>query len=226
MVTIKRFARYGLLLIACGLVAAVIRYADLISLASGDEEAFERLMENSVGVFLLLTLTLMIVQNLLTVIPVIALIVLNVAVLGYWNGLLWSWVSSIIGSTAAFLASRYWFQDLFRKQVKQAVQEKIERNGFWYILGGRLIPVLPSCVINIAGGLSSIRLRHFLYATMIGNLAYFSVVVLAQLGIMSLNGWEDWLLVAMVALLAAGVAFWRRRNRKTRISENNEGPTG
>lgn len=223
MVIIKRFIKYGLLLIVCGLVAAVIHYADLISLASGDEEAFDRLLENSVGAFLLLMLMLMIVQNLLTVIPVIVLIVLNVAVLGYWNGLLWSWASSIIGSAAAFLASRYWFQDLFRKRVRKDIQEKIERNGFWYILGGRLIPVLPSCVINIAGGLSSIRLRHFLYATMIGNLAYFSVVVLAQLGIMSLDGWEAWLMVAMVALFAGGVEFWRRRKRKARISENSEG---
>lgn len=56
----------------------------------------------------------------------------------------------------------------------------IGRNGFIAVLFGRLLPMIPTPVVNIYSGLSSIKFRQYMLATAIGQIP--NVVVYAYLG--------------------------------------------
>jgi pyruvate/2-oxoglutarate dehydrogenase complex dihydrolipoamide dehydrogenase (E3) component/uncharacterized membrane protein YdjX (TVP38/TMEM64 family) len=106
-------------------------------------------------------------------------------------GLLWGTVivsfASTIGATLAFLASRFvlrdWVQARFGDKLKP-VNDGIAREGAFYLFALRLVPAFPFFVINLAMGLTPIRVRTFYWVSQLGMLAGTIVYVYAgtQLG--------------------------------------------
>jgi len=93
-------------------------------------------------------------------------------------GLLWGTVlvsfASSLGATLACLASRFllreWVQRRFGRQLR-AVNEGVEREGGFYLFTLRLIPAVPFFVINLAMGLTPIRVATFYWVSQLGMLA-------------------------------------------------------
>jgi len=126
-------------------------------------------------------------------------------------GLLWGTVlvsfASTAGATLAFLASRFllrdWVQQRFGERL-QAVNAGIEREGGFYLLALRLVPLFPFFVINLVMGLTAIRTRTFYWVSQAGMLLGTIVYVNAgtQLAkIESLSGILSPAIVASFALL-------------------------
>lgn len=128
--------------------------------------------QNNMILILLTMLVIMILQNLFTFIPLVLVITLNISLLGFWFGYLYSCLCSVIGSTLIFLSIRYMFPNLFSHSKLKMYEEKIKENGFRFVLFGRIFPFLPTNLINITSGLSSIKLSHFIAATTLGNMIY------------------------------------------------------
>ena len=76
-----------------------------------------------------------------------------------WGLLLVSFASSL-GATLAFLAARFllrdWVQTRFASRLAD-INKGVQRDGAFYLFGLRLIPVVPFFVINLAMGLTSMR---------------------------------------------------------------------
>ncbi len=93
-------------------------------------------------------------------------------------GVLWGTVivsfASTIGATLAFLAARFVFRDTvnsrFHARLK-AINEGIERDGAFYLFTLRLVPVFPFFIINLAMGLTTLRVWTFFWVSQIGMLA-------------------------------------------------------
>ena len=80
-------------------------------------------------------------------------------------------VGSSVGATALFLAVRYHLADAIAARVGRfldRVLPDLQNNSFSYLLALRLLPAFPFWLINIAAGLSGIRLLPFAAATIIG----------------------------------------------------------
>jgi pyruvate/2-oxoglutarate dehydrogenase complex dihydrolipoamide dehydrogenase (E3) component/uncharacterized membrane protein YdjX (TVP38/TMEM64 family) len=81
--------------------------------------------------------------------------------------------ASTIGASLAFLTSRYllrdWVKDRFGKRVA-AIDRGIEKDGPFYLLTLRLIPAFPFFVINLAMGLTAMRLVTFALVSQVGML--------------------------------------------------------
>jgi uncharacterized membrane protein YdjX (TVP38/TMEM64 family) len=95
------------------------------------------------------------------------------ALFGRWVGTLLSVTAATAGGTLAFLASRYVFRDWVRAKFGprlRAVEEGFARDGGWYLLTLRLIPVVPYTLTNLAMGLTPMRLRTFAAASWAGML--------------------------------------------------------
>ncbi|WP_127579876.1 TVP38/TMEM64 family protein [Paenibacillus koleovorans] len=148
------------------------------NLISGDPAAIQDLSKGNFWLILSITLLLMAVQNLITLIPVVLLISVNVSIFGFVQGYFWSCATSVIGATITFFISRYWFQTLLHRYVSPRLLARIDARGFWVVFIGRLIPVIPSSIVNITAGMSSVKFKNFLYATLLGNMIYFLVVSL------------------------------------------------
>ena len=215
------------LISAAVLIAFVIFMlnSEIVSiLLSENPEALEHLPADSVATFMVFAFALMVIQNSVPIAPLLLLVSINVTVLDFTFGFFWSWIASLAGASLAFLMSRYWFQDLFTKYVNDKVKRKIEEKGFWYVFLGRIIPVMPTSIINITAGGSTIRFATYFYATLLGNLIFIFLIALASIGLLTVE-WEYAATVTIIVLVAAIYLFLRlrkRRHLKRSEQEKNE----
>lgn len=92
-------------------------------------------------------------------------------VFGRWVGTALAVVAATTGATIVFLAARYIVADAARRRLG-ALGEKINAGftagGFNYMLFLRLVPVFPFFLVNLAPAFTSIPLRTYFLATLLG----------------------------------------------------------
>ncbi|AWL13006.1 Phospholipase D [Saliniradius amylolyticus] len=109
------------------------------------------------------------------------------ALFGLGWGLLLASFASTLGATLAFLTSRFllhdWVNRKFSSKLK-AINKGMARDGAFYLLSLRLVPLFPFFVINLVMGVTSIRLWTYYWVSQVGMLAGTVVYVNAgtQLG--------------------------------------------
>ncbi len=90
-----------------------------------------------------------------------------------WGTLLVSFASSI-GATLAFLAARWllggWVQLRFGDRLA-ALNAGIAKDGGFYLFTLRLVPVLPFFAVNLAMGVTTLRIWTFYWVSQLGMLA-------------------------------------------------------
>lgn len=147
------------------------------------------------------------------------------AIFGFWLGVLIDSFASSIGASLAFLSSRYvlrdWVRTKFARRTR-AIDRGVERDGKFCLLTLRLIPAFPFFLVNIAMGLTAMRLAPFYLVSQIGMLPGTMVYVNAgrQLGairsvgdVLSPGVIGSLLLLAIFPLLAKFVVDRFRRRR-------------
>ncbi|MBM4760848.1 VTT domain-containing protein [Bacillus sp. B15-48] len=162
-------------------------------------------------------LLIMIVQNSFTIVPLILVITVNIALFGVINGFLWSWFTSVVAGGVVFLAVRYFFQEWLTQRFDEKTLAKIEDKGFVYVFQGRVFPFVPTSLINILAGVSTVQFRHFIFATAIGNFLYFLLLSLIPAGLMSpnINEYELGLLLFLtVTILFILKRFYDKKKKK------------
>jgi pyruvate/2-oxoglutarate dehydrogenase complex dihydrolipoamide dehydrogenase (E3) component/uncharacterized membrane protein YdjX (TVP38/TMEM64 family) len=121
-------------------------------------------------------------------------------------GLLWGTIivsfASSIGATLAFLVSRFVLRDVVQTRFAdrlKAINEGIEKNGAFYLLTLRLVPIFPFFLINLLMGLTPIRTVTFYAVSQIGMLAATVVYVNAGTQLAQLENLSDVLSPALLA---------------------------
>lgn len=156
----------------------------------------------------LMMLGVMVIQNLFTIIPLILVISINISLFGLAYGYAWSLLTSIVGALICFFVVRLWLQKWVEGLLKRTTwKDNISDRGYWYVFMGRLIPFVPSSLINIAAGASTVKLRHFLIGTIVGNALYFLALSLMAEGLMAAAVQQG--LYVGVVVLAVGYAVYR-----------------
>jgi pyruvate/2-oxoglutarate dehydrogenase complex dihydrolipoamide dehydrogenase (E3) component/uncharacterized membrane protein YdjX (TVP38/TMEM64 family) len=132
--------------------------------------------------------------------------------------------ASTIGASLAFLSSRYvlrdWVKSRFGKRI-DSIDRGIKRDGPFYLFSLRLIPAFPFFLVNLAMGLTSMRLLPFYLVSQAGMLAATIVYVNAGTRLGSIETTRDifspaligsFLLLGLFPLVAKfGTGRWRRR---------------
>jgi pyruvate/2-oxoglutarate dehydrogenase complex dihydrolipoamide dehydrogenase (E3) component/uncharacterized membrane protein YdjX (TVP38/TMEM64 family) len=146
------------------------------------------------------------------------------AIFGLWQGTLIVSFASTLGASLAFLSSRYllrdWVKGRFGKRVA-AIDRGIEKDGAFYLLTLRLIPAFPFFLINLAMGLTAMRLVTFALVSQIGMLPGTIVYVNAGTQLAAIESTSDilspaligsFVLLGLFPLLARMlVGWWKRR---------------
>ena len=116
------------------------------------------------------------------------------AMFGFWIGVLVVSFASTIGATLACFVARFllrdWVQNKFGEKLS-AINKGVEKEGAFYLFSLRLVPIFPFFVINLAMGLTTMKLLTFYWVSQIGMLPGTMVFVNAgkELGkIESLSG--------------------------------------
>jgi uncharacterized membrane protein YdjX (TVP38/TMEM64 family) len=153
--------------------------------------------------------------------PQAVLIVALVAAFGPWAGFLYSWAGKLIACAAGFLLGRRlgagWI-DRHAGPDAAIVMDELARHGLVASAVIRLVPTLPSIVINTAAGCTPMRFRDFLVGTAIGSVPKMALIAFAShAAIRGLEGagLQAWIAVggAVLLLVLIGVIGrnWLRR---------------
>jgi uncharacterized membrane protein YdjX (TVP38/TMEM64 family) len=90
---------------------------------------------------------------------------------GRWVGTLLVVIAATIGATLVFGAARYLFADAARRRMGPRgakISAGFAENAFNYLLFLRLVPVFPFFLVNLAPAFTTISVRTFVLATLIG----------------------------------------------------------
>ena len=213
----------GLLLLLLFPILLLVNRDVFNALLDGDTETIRAtLAGNSLYAYFFM-MVVMTVQNSFTIIPLILVITLNIALFGAVNGFLWSWLTSILAGVLVFICVRFLFRSMLIHRFSLELIKKVEENGFTYVFQARIFPFVPTSLINILAGLSSVRFKHFLLGTIAGNFLFFIFLSLIPAGILTadLNEYE----IGMLLFLGITIFIALRRifikKKSFNLKENN-----
>ena len=92
---------------------------------------------------------------------------------GTWPAMVYINFTMTVAATCMFLIVRYFGKNLFKDSEARMilwVRKALQSHGHNYFLMLRLIPLIPVSFVNIAAGLTQIRLRTFVWTTSVGLL--------------------------------------------------------
>lgn len=116
------------------------------------------------------------------------------AIFGFGWGLLLASFAASLGAFLSFLSARFilrdWVQDKFGERL-DAINRGIERDGAFYLLSLRLVPIFPFFVINLVMGLTPIKAWTYCWVSQVGMLLGAAVYINAGTQLAQINSLGD-----------------------------------
>lgn len=178
------FKRGILLVIIVMLIAAFFmfdigQYLTLESLKAHQQDLAEYIKSNWLQAFIVY-FVIYVTATALSLPGAIILTLGAGALFGLGFGLLLASFASTIGATLAFLVSRFllrnWVKATFSERIK-AIDKGVEKDGPFYLLSLRLVPLFPFFVINLVMGVTSIKTVTYYLVSQVGMLIGTAVYV-------------------------------------------------
>ncbi|CAM4250218.1 TVP38/TMEM64 family protein [Lacicoccus alkaliphilus] len=150
----------------------------LFTTEEGIQSIFERFEQFGIfaGFFLV------ILESFVPVLPLFAIVILNINSYGFILGFLISYTASVTGSYLVFLVVRFLFRDTAQRYIHS--KEKLERmlrfvdeRGFTFAFVLLALPFTPTSVVNVIAALSNMKSKVYLFiliaakVIMIGSMA-------------------------------------------------------
>ena len=116
------------------------------------------------------------------------------AIFGFGWGLLLASFAASVGAFLSFLSARFilrdWVQAKFGERL-DAINRGIERDGAFYLLSLRLVPLFPFFVINLIMGLTPIKTWTYYWVSQVGMLLGAAVYINAGTQLAQINSLGD-----------------------------------
>jgi uncharacterized membrane protein YdjX (TVP38/TMEM64 family) len=137
-------------------------------------------------------------------------------------GAAYSLIGATVGASLAFLLARHVSGDWAQRHARgrlAPIKAGVEVEGWRFVAFARLVPVIPFNLLNYALGLTRIRLREYVWATLFGMIpGAVGYAYLGHAGREALLGTAGWMRTAMIAiavlssliLLPLMIRHWRR----------------
>ena len=175
----------GILLVAIAMMIAAFfifdigQYLTLESLKAHQQDLAEYIQSNWLQAFIVY-FVIYVTATALSLPGAIILTLGAGALFGLGFGLLLASFASTIGATLAFLVSRFllrdWVKSTFSERIK-AIDKGVEKDGPFYLLSLRLVPIFPFFVINLVMGVTSIKTVTYYLVSQVGMLIGTAVYV-------------------------------------------------
>lgn len=167
------------MLIAAFFIFDIGQYLTLDSLKAHQQDLAEYIQSNWLQAFVIY-FVIYVAATALSLPGAIILTLGAGALFGLGFGLLLASFASTIGATLAFLVSRFllrdWVKTTFSERIK-AIDKGVEKDGPFYLLSLRLVPIFPFFVINLVMGVTSIKTVTYYFVSQIGMLIGTAVYV-------------------------------------------------
>ncbi|MGL4911238.1 MAG: TVP38/TMEM64 family protein [Romboutsia sp.] len=140
----------------------------------------------------------------LTFFPDSVLAIASGLIFGFSKGYIYTTIGALIGGSIAFFIARYLGYDLLKKVSNDKlskIEKLINTNGFYIIFLLRLIPLFPFDIISYGAGLTSVKYKYFLGATLLGTIPGIAVFTNIGASSIDISSTEFYISIAMLILL-------------------------
>ncbi|MBR6343813.1 MAG: TVP38/TMEM64 family protein [Selenomonadaceae bacterium] len=153
--------------------------------------------------------------------PAIIFSTANTLIFGIVPGIILSCVAETVGVTISFLLLRFFFRETAEKIIRKSkylnsIDEYSSKNGFTVMLIARMVPYIPSALLNAIGALSSLSLRDYVITSFIGK--FPSTGIEAIIGHDTITKQEDptrlIVVIVFAILLIAGAYYYQKKHLK------------
>lgn len=158
--------------------------------------------------------------------PQFVLIGVAVLAFGPGPGFVYSWIGTLTSSLVGFLLGRRFGARLLADHGGARVRRFLElvgRNGFLASLLVRLAPSAPFIVVNMAAGMTPMRLVSFLAGTALGIIPKIAVTAFAGRALAGGSPWR-WGLLGLAVLAWAVLGLGARSLFKSKENQAAPGP--
>ena len=146
--------------------------------------------------------------------PAIIFSTANTLIFGIFWGIVISVAAETVGVTISFLLLRFFFRDTAEKVISKSkflssMDKYSSEKGFVVMLIARMVPYLPSGLLNAVGALSALSLRDYFLASLVGK--FPSTGIEAIIGHDAILQEEDptrIIVVVIFAVVLVGWAYW------------------
>lgn len=138
------------------------------------------------GIFApLVAFGLFVVQAALPVFPYIILAAAGGLLFGFKIGFLISWLGALMGATLAYWVCRLLAAEWAERKIRQRFGYDINRTdswmAFWGIVIARIVPVIPTPLINAVAAVGGVSFWNFFFSSALGKIP--SAVLYTGLGL-------------------------------------------
>jgi len=115
-------------------------------------------------------------------VPQFVLIAAAVVAFGPWTGFAYSWIGTLVSSMIGFWLGRAFGAKVLRDFAGEGIAKfmrLIGKNGFLASLIVRLVPSAPFIVVNMAAGVTPMKMRDFAAGTAIGIIPKIALTAFA-----------------------------------------------
>lgn len=155
-------------------------------------------------------------------VPGTVLTIVGGVVFGKWHGTLYNVIGATLGASGGFFIARFLAGDAVARRLAgkkwfRRFNEGLDRDGLYFMLFVRLVPVFPYNGINFGAGLTKMPFRDFFLGTALGILpgAFIFTNAAAELGESAVHGFRPTsgmaVSLALLGLFALVPVFVRRK---------------
>jgi uncharacterized membrane protein YdjX (TVP38/TMEM64 family) len=170
------------------------------------------------------SIALMALQSLIPLVPGIVITITNAWIFGWQFGALYSWVGALLGAMMDFIIARWYGRPVVERLINlkhlAMTDEFFNKHGMLAVFVTRLIPVIPFKIVSYGAGLTEISLRHFAFATGVGQIP--AIVLYSFLGQNMTKSIKVSIAVTSVFIIAGIVVYYYRDIIVRRIFSNKD----
>jgi uncharacterized membrane protein YdjX (TVP38/TMEM64 family) len=158
-----------LLAVVVGVLLAIVYLSPLREYLGRLKEISDRI--KSLGLLAPLALTVSVAILVAVGFPRLLFCVIAGMALGFWSGLLWTQLGTLLGNYLVFLLARRGGRDWAQRYLSKrgSLHSFVHQEGMTGVILARQLP-LPGLIVNLACALLPIRHRDYLLGTLVGQL--------------------------------------------------------
>ena len=156
-----------------------------------------------------------------SIFPSIFLSTANGLIFGLPLGILISWLAETVGVVISFLLMRFFFRSTAEKLIAKSnslkhIDEASGKHGLEWMAFARALPYFPSGILTAVGAVSSISVRDYIIANLIGKFPSTALEVVIGHDLVNYKEHSERLavLVILVVLIFWGYKKYRNKNEK------------
>jgi uncharacterized membrane protein YdjX (TVP38/TMEM64 family) len=153
-----------------------------------------------------------------SIFPSIFLSTANGLIFGLPLGILISWLAETVGVVISFLLMRFFFRSTAEKLIAKSnslkhIDEASGKHGLEWMAFARALPYFPSGILTAVGAVSSISVRDYIIANLIGKFPSTALEVVIGHDLVNYKEHSERLAVLVIAVV---LIFWGYKKYRTR----------